>query len=368
MFGVIRVLQIVSCVPSLFFLSIAYPLVTFAADDGGCVLPNKGVVSGNVKLNSACTYLQGVRITDSNTYLDCDGATLDGEGKRAVGIQIDGKKKLIENVTVKNCRILNFKNRGINVTSGIPISDFSTDIDENYKLAPNKIMIDGVAVSGIGRGGVYFDSYATDSVLSNSTVENSGKVGVYLEQGTQRIKIINNTIRNNGLNGRREGLAVDSSAHNTIKGNHFIGNAGGGIFLYKNCGEHFSSGKSALRWQSSDFNAVQNNVFVDEPVGVWIASRQSRDLSKWGCGDPSVDGSGRFYADHANNNIVEGNDFCNTVTAVRVEGDNNTIAQNRIDDASRSQVIEPYQSEKKPDGQMTKGNLVRDNALYKCSR
>ncbi|CAI8735370.1 right-handed parallel beta-helix repeat-containing protein [Pseudomonas sp. IT-P218] len=357
-----------SCVPGVFFLLTVFPLVSPAADDGACVLPLEGEVSGNVKLNAACTYFQTVRIVESNTHLDCNGATLEGEGKRAVGIQIDGKKKLIENVTVENCRIQNFKNRGVNITSGLRIKDFSADTDANYKLAPKKILIDHVAVLGSGRGGVYFDSYVTDSVLRNSTVEGSGKVGVYLEQGTQRIQILNNTIRNNGVDGHREGLAIDSSAHNTVKGNHFISNAGGGVFIYKNCGENFSSGKSALRWQSSDFNIVQDNTFRDERVGVWIASRQSKDLSKWGCGDPSVDESGRFFADHANNNVVERNEFCNTVTAVRVEGDNNIIVQNRIDSASRRQVFEPYQNVNKPDGRKTQGNTVKDNTLSNCVR
>lgn len=361
-------LRLFSRLHSVFFLLAVLPLVASAADDGGCVLPLGGEVSGNVKLNSACTYFQTVSIVESNTHLDCNGATLEGEGKRAIGIQIDGQKKLIENVTVENCRIQNFKNRGVNVTSGLRIKDFSEDKDANYRLAPKKVKINAVTVLGSGRGGVYFDSYVTDSVLSNSTIEGSGKVGVYLEQGTQRIQIISNTIRNNGVDGRREGLAIDSSAHNTVKGNHFIANAGGGVFLYKNCGENFLSGKSALRWQSSDFNVVQENVFLDEPVGVWIASRQSKDLSKWECGDPPVDGKGRFYEDHANNNIIERNEFCNTETAVRVEGDNNTIVQNRIDNTSRRQVFEPYQSVRKPDGRRTQGNTVKDNALYKCVR
>jgi parallel beta-helix repeat protein len=356
-----------SRVPGLFFLLTIFPFIASAVDDGVCVLPHQGVLRGNVKLNSACTYFQSVRIVESNTHLDCNGATLEGEGRLAVGIQIDGKKKLIENVTVKNCRIQNFKNRGINITSGFRLHDFSADKDANYGLAPKKILIDGVTVSGSGRGGVYFDSYVTDSSLSNSMIEGSGKVGVYLEQGSQRIRVINNTIRTSGMDRHREGLAIDSSAYNTIKGNHFINNAAGGVFIYKNCGENFFSGKSALRWQSSDFNIIEENIFMGEFVGVWIASRQSRDLSKWGCGDPSLDESGRFYADHANNNVVQRNEFCGTNTAIRVEGDNNTIVKNRIDSASRRRVFEPYQNLNKPDGRRTQGNIVKDNTLYKCA-
>lgn len=38
----------------------------------------------------------------------------------------------------------------------------------------------------------------------------------------------------------------------------------------------------------SDENIVRHNVFVGERVGVWLASRQSKDLSKWDCGDPPL--------------------------------------------------------------------------------
>lgn len=355
-------------VSGLFFLLTIFPVIAVAAGDDSCVLPEQGGVSGSLKLNSACTYFQTIRISESNTHLNCNGATLEGEGVRGVGIQIDGKRTRLENVTVENCRIQNFKNRGVNITSGFRIKDFSADRDANYRVAPRNILIDGVTVSGSGRGGVYFDSYVTDSVLSNSTIKDSGKVGVYLEQGTQRIQIINNTIQGNGLDGRREGVAVDSSAHNTVKGNRFIGNAGGGIFLYKNCGENFQSGKSVLRWQSSDFNVIKDNIFTNERVGVWIASRQSKDLSKWGCGDPSVDKDGRFYEDHASSNLIEGNEFCNTATAIRVEGDNNTIVRNRIDSSSLQQVFEPYRRANKPDGRRTQGNKVESNFVYKCVR
>ncbi len=344
------------------------PQFAFAVDDGACILPRIDSKNGVVELNPACTYFQSVTIAESNTHLNCRGATIDGQGERGVGVLIGGRKKQIQNVTVENCRIQNFKNRGISITSGIRIKDFSSDRAANYAVAPNNVVVNNVTVLGSGRGGVYFDSYVTDSVLSNSRVEGSGKVGVYLEQATQRIKIVNNVIQGNGTDGRREGMAIDSSAHNTVTGNKFIGNAGGGILIYKNCGENFASGKSALRWQSSDFNVIKDNTFESEPVGVWIASRQSKDLSKWGCGDPAVDQAGRYYEDHANNNTVEANSFCGTKTAIRVEGNNNTIAGNRIGGSVQHDILEPYKSANKPDGSRTQGNKIESNSTEECAR
>ena len=352
----------------LVWLLVGWPVIVVAEGEDSCVLPDSGVISGSVKLNSSCTYFQTIKISQSNTHLNCNGATLEGGGIRAVGIQIDGRKKRIENVTVENCKVQNFRNRGISIASGFRIREFSSDRQSNYNVAPRNIQIEGVTVLGSGRGGVYFDSYVTDSKLSNSTVQGSGKVGVYLEQGTQRIQILNNTIQGNGTEGRREGLAIDSSAHNTVMGNRFIGNAGGGVFIYKNCSENFSSGKSAIRWQSSDFNMIKGNTFAGERVGVWIASRQSKDLRKWDCGDPAVDQDGRFYEDHANSNVVEDNEFCGTPTAIRVEGDNNTIIQNRIDSASRRPVFEPYKNANKPDGRRTQGNKIEGTMAVNCVR
>lgn len=355
-------------VSGLVCLLVGWPVIVVAEGNDSCVLPGRGVISGSVKLDSSCTYFQTIKISQSNTYLNCNGATLEGGGVRAVGIQLDGRKKRLENVTVENCKVQNFRNRGISIASGFRIGEFSSDRQSNYGVAPRNILIDGVTVLGSGRGGVYFDSYVTDSKLINSTVKGSGKVGIYLEQGTQRIQIVNNTIQGNGAEGRREGLAIDSSAHNTVMGNRFVGNAGGGVFIYKNCSENFSSGKSAIRWQSSDFNTIKGNTFTGERVGVWIASRQSKDLSKWDCGDSAVDRDGRFYEDHANSNIVEGNDFCGTPTAIRVEGDNNIIVRNRIDSASRRPVYEPYKDVSKPDGRRTQGNKIEGTIMANCVR
>lgn len=360
-----RFIRALNC---FFSLLVVCPVVALAEDGGGCKLPAKNALSGQIELDGSCTYTQTVRLSQSNTNLNCNGATLEGGGTLPIGIIIGGTKKKIENVTVENCQIKNFKNRGISITSGLRIKDFSADRDENYKLAPSHIVIDRVAVLNSGRVGVYFDSYVTDSTLKNSTVKGSGKPGVYLEQATQRLSILNNTIQGNGRDGRREGLAVDSSAHNVIDGNRFIGNAGGGVLIYKNCGENYQSGNSAIRWQSSDFNFIKNNTFIDEPVGVWIASRQSKDLSKWGCGDAAVDPAGKHYMDHANNNVVDSNEFCNTKTAVRIEGDNNQVMRNRIGSGSPQSVLEPYKNTNKPDGRKTQGNRVEENTQINCVR
>lgn len=344
----------------------AVPTTVFAreVEGGSCTLP--GQIDGHVRLQAGCRYNASITLSKSDTTLDCAGATLDGQGVRTIGIQIDGRGKKIKNIKVQNCRVENFKNRGVNVTSGVAMKALSKDIQENYKIAPEGVVLENIQVVGAGRGGVYFDSYVSNSTLKDSLVQGAGKVGVYLEQGTRDISILNNTIKENGALTRREGLAIDSSAHNLVEGNVFEANAGGGVFIYKNCGEHFASGKSVLRWQSSDFNKIVNNEFRAQPVGVWIASRQSRDLSKWGCGDPALDKQGRYFEDSANNNFVESNRFCGVEVPVRVEGDNNYVGRNKIDVKSASHVVEPFKDSPKPDGKRSVGNRFASNASYVC--
>lgn len=338
-------------------------MVSSMAGAAECNLPSS--FSGSVRLESSCVYNASIVISTSNTVLDCSGATLDGGGSLKTAILINGRGKKIRNITVRNCRLVGFVGRVINITSGVPKWSLSDDIEKNYKVSPERIVIDNVSVTG-GRGGVYFDSYVADSILKNSVIRGADKVGVYLEQGSKGIGILYNKIIKNGVSGRREGVAVDSSANNLVVGNIIDGNGAGGVFLYKNCGENFKSGKSVLRWQSSDNNRVVGNIFRSQPVGVWIASRQSRDLSRWGCGDPALDDKGRFYKDFANNNYVESNQFCGVRVPVRVEGDNNYVARNKFDRMVSGAIEEPFRDRAKPDGKVTMGNRFEANYFTAC--
>src|SRR5471030_410419 len=292
-----------------------------------CHLPEAGALQGNVSLNAQCVYPQSLVISRSNTHLDCKGATLDGDNRLAFGIMINSKGQPLENVSVKNCRIKNFTHSGIRITSDIPASKLSADHQVNYDRTPTHVVIDHVDVTGSGRVGVYFDDYVTNSTLSHSTIEGSYMSGIYLEHSSRNNHIIDNRITNNGHEGfgkgKREGLAVDSSAYNLIEGNRFESNGAGGIFLYKNCGEHYSSGKSVIRWQHSDHNQIRNNTFTNEPVGIWLESRQNRDLSGFDCGDKPKDGTLKYFADYADNNVMVGNRFVGTKVGVRDEGRGN---------------------------------------------
>lgn len=324
-----------SSVPPCAYFSLAVLLPLFLSACAGavpsmhsheCELPE---VRGNTTLSPHCVYKEAVIITSSNTTLDCRGAVLEGDNKRPFGILINSKGKPLSDVTVRNCKVLNFTHSGIRITSDIAANKLSPSHEENYRRTPTRITLENVEVTGSGRVGIYFDDYVTHSTLSHSIVRDSYMSGIYLEHSSRNNKIVDNQIINNGHErfgkGKREGLAVDSSAYNLIEGNRFESNGAGGVFLYKNCGEHFSTGKSVIRWQHSDYNVIRNNTFVNEPVGIWLASRQNRDLSGFDCGDKPREGSLKFYPDYADNNVVGQNQFLKVKKLVINDGKHNSL-------------------------------------------
>jgi parallel beta-helix repeat protein len=349
----------------IFLLLVYYSSVTSAVQS--CQLPNDGNMEGGMLLNAGCTYNQAIVIRKSHVDLDCNGAIIDGQNKIKVGIFIKGKS--LRDITVRNCTIKNFNGAGVMIASGVRLKQ-DGDRDEYYRVAPKSIILDKLLVENNGRVGVYFNAYVAESVLSNSVVRNSKGVGVYLSQGSSNNKLDSNVIEGNGASGKRsslrEGVAIDSSARNLIQGNTFIDNAAGGIFLYKNCGEKFSTGRSVLRWQSSDENLIKNNKFVGGRIGVWVASRQSRDLSGWDCGDAPVDDKGKYFEDFSNKNKISGNRFCDVNVAVRVEGDHNIVSNNQFNEGVNRFVEEPYKLRDKPDGRRTVGNHVSGSVKQEC--
>jgi parallel beta-helix repeat protein len=363
---------------SLFLSCISLPLMlnawnlSFAAEDRKlCEMPKPEELRGQVELEPSCIYTKTMILNNSNTKVDCRGAILDGKGVEKIGIYINSEGRPLSNVVVKTCIVRNYKKSGVLITSGIPHYKRSNDHEINYSVSPTKVTLDHLNIQGSGGVGVFFHSYVTDSTLSNSTVSLSKGAGIYLEQSSKKNTISNNLIEKNGewhgpKTGQREGLAIDSSAENLIRGNRFIDNWAGGVFLYKNCGEKFSSGKSIIRWQPSDFNVIENNQFYGEKVGIWVASRQSANLLKSDCGDKSMDAEGKYHQDYASNNKILNNKFCKNKVYIKVEGDHNTIKGNVSDKVSGRWITEPKTMKERITGVPTLGNKISDNRFEAC--
>ena len=301
-------------------------------------------ISRDTALAPNCTHQASLRIIANDITLDCRGSRIDASGRRA-GIQIGGKAG-VSNVTVRNCHIQD-------AHTGIFIGLSGSDAEkagkysraELYARTPHRIRIENSSVHDSGGVGIYIDDYASEVTVEGTRITGSGSAGIYLEHSSRRNSILNSTLSGNGYGkfpelrlgkARREAIAVDSSAYNRIEGNHIHGNAAGGIFLYKNCHERArSSPTSVPRWQAAEHNLIRGNTIENENVGVWLASRQSRDLSDWDCGDrPYLEN--KYFLDHARNNRIEANTFRRVRTGIIVEDDDNALVGNRFVESEKA--------------------------------
>lgn len=315
------ILVLFTCVP-----------VLHAAETCGTELPNE--IKGKIVLPSNCSYKKSIKINQSDTSLDCQNSTFVGNENEKIGLTIDSEGRATSNITIKNCNFINYSRSGVRITWSEVDADKGNNHQEIYERTPAGIHLENITVRKSGGVGIYLDDYVSDITIINSRVFDSGGVGIYLEHSSRNIKLLGNEIGGNGFGSEkrrsnREGVAIDSSANNLIENNTFRNNAGGGIFLYKNCGENFGSGRQVIRWQHSDHNIIRNNFFSDEKTGVWLASRQRKNLTGMKCGDSPVNNKG-WYADFADFNKIENNTFCRTGIAVNDYGKANEIAGSKI--------------------------------------
>ncbi|MES0809358.1 right-handed parallel beta-helix repeat-containing protein [Roseibium sp. SCPC15] len=374
------ILAVVTFLPAMTgAFAASYGALTEAPQDlRDCELPAD--ISGTTLLETGCRYTRSITISASDVVLDCQGATITGMHRRGIVIRPG-----LKSVTVRDCRLHD--------TGGILIEGQTPEDDPQSREAARVgssqgVVLEHLTITNSFMTGIFVDHYVVGAVIRNSIVADGHHVGIYLEHGSQKNTVSGNLVRNNGLftnfgirrigPTRREGLSVDGSAFNLIENNVFDGNAFGGIFHYKNCWEfHTTNSQSCPRLQGSDGNVIRGNVFRNMDIGIWVASRQSRDLVMWDCGDKSPyenpvslelmmgerewgqsDGfqgyhfnpeqiagfvdkralSPRWpfptklhlYEDFAKDNIYEDNCFEWLETGIRIEDDGNAVTGNRF--------------------------------------
>lgn len=244
-------------------------------------------VTGHVVLDPACRYRGRLRIEDDGVSLDCAGATLDGSRvveDASVGVEIfsprNGAPEL--GVTVRDCHIQGF-DKGIRLrNTGRPAQKGAK---HKYALSPQPVLIHRVHIRDTSNTGIHIYPYVQNVQVINAHVEHCSDPGIYLSPRSRRTRVIGSLIEHNGFRGRnrakspREGLSVDGSSDNELLDNRFHQNAAGGIYLYRNCGEHASKPRPPAK-----NNLIRGNTFSGGPIGVWVASRQSdRSSARFGC-------------------------------------------------------------------------------------
>lgn len=334
----------------------------------------------------------------------------------------------VSDVTIQNCRVTGFY-QGIRLdrqlaykkvgsdceqppertlyTGYVATFDYDDNYDEEYKLertalynhAPQRVRIIDSIVEKNGHAGIYVMPYSQSFSISGTTVQNNGSVGIYLSHETRYSTIDRSSIVHNGwgsnhssVNYRvagvaqvekmaREGIAIDSSAHNTISRNHIVDNWDGGIALYKNCGEDSPNpGPIVIRKQHSDYNRILHNTIalhLERPessdegsgYGVWLAMRQMQEYSTADgnskhCRDTpvAVDDVLRSY-DYANFNTIAYNSFEDNWASVRVGDDFNQIIGNQFHGDTKYDMYigEKYRGEL---GYPVRGTIVVKNRSF----
>ncbi|MEE2643614.1 MAG: right-handed parallel beta-helix repeat-containing protein [Myxococcota bacterium] len=254
-----------------------------------CVYPSDEL-SGEVTLDSGCYYEQAFEIDEADTHLDCAGAELRGLSDTYI-LNI---KRGADRARVSDCYLRGGK--GIAVRARRRREGESDD--ELRALAPVDVQLERLQISDSENVGLHLHTHTVGVTLRDSILTNHSSAGVYISPYGRNHQLINNRIEGNGHRKpdgsarigwyRREGIAVDAASEHQIIGNEIIGNAFGGILLYKNCWEHAAEDpRSQPRREHARGNLIRENLFADQPFGVWVAARQSRDLQLMGCGDPT---------------------------------------------------------------------------------
>lgn len=327
------------------------------------------VVDRDTTLKQGCRYTGSTTVVGSGVTLDCNGAILDAERKARFPLLIGGKSNATD-IDIENCTAIRGRSSGIFV--GLTAPDSQKPKNEfgqvDYDAHPHDITISRSQSTRNISGGLYVDDHVQEVTLVDSSIEANGRAGVYLEHDSRGSRIVNNRIEGNGFGKfpgwsdsrrtSREGVAIDSSENNEISGNTIKGNSAGGIFLYRNCGEQPDNARQVARTMPTRNNLIENNTVSGGRVGIWVASRQEREVTPDKC-RLEVDPSQGVFADDAPNNVVRGNTVTDVTYGIRVGDDGNQIIDNDV--TANDQCMVLGSESRTALGHPVRGLVVRDN-------
>lgn len=256
----------------------------------------------------------------SGVTIDCNGATINPTYKSDAAIRVqsrrlpDGSYSRPQHVKIRECRTT----RAIKVGNGdtrddtLQSSRAAGHTARMQASAPRYITFDKMTIDVDSGVGFYLSVGTTHVTLQNSEIRGRTRApAIYLDAESAYNTLRNNKIHKSsqadGPGPKREQLAIDGSAHNTIIGNHFSGLNHGGIYVYRNSGE-----KGTIRHQKPQFNHIVNNYFyynnyTGDKQAILIASRMGsrEDHNDADAGYPF--GSSVSNLDHAKYNVVAEN-------------------------------------------------------------
>lgn len=305
-------------------------------------------VKGHSALSKGCDLTgQSIRfeLNESHSSLDCQGAalsTMADDPSKASAITIKPKTDMaIKDIAVANCHVDGYGH-------ALHIRQYSNpnqryargfiDPAANRALAPRDIQVMNVSSRNSINSGMFVGDHVHGVTFDKVYIQNAGTIGLYLEFGSRDNVIKNSVFVGNGFRSfkpNREAIAIDSSSNNRIENNEFIHNGAGSVLLYRNCFEHADDPTRSnhfKRTESSRDNVIRGNIFKDEPVGVWVASRQSRNLKGFNCGAYLVKKTlfASYHLDSAKDNQIIDNRFEQVEQGIIVEDDGTLISGNQF--------------------------------------
>ena len=274
------------------------------------------------------------KIDESNTVLDCKGKELN-KGKPTEVIIKSPKGKQITNITIKNCHITgSIRTIGLGrngESEGVKKSSHKDGHTERAQdAAPKDVILDNLTITGVGRIPIYLGPGTTNVEIKNTHIKGeTNSTVIYLDAESADNYIHDNKfdVKGNWTARQfrvREVIAVDGSANNIISSNKFENVPGGGIYLYRNCGEG-----GTVRHQKPKNNYIVDNEFdlTNLSLGNYGIFLGAREGKRFYCDEDKgyPYGSSVSDLDHANGNILKDNKFSGSDREIKDRGKNNVV-------------------------------------------
>ena len=219
------------------------------------IVNTSSVFNESTSSNSTCIFINNNSIT-----LNCQGNTITGNGSGA-GINLTG----VFNVTIQDCRILNFTNNMLlqstnssTIMNNTLINSSSDNLETSSGI--QNMIRDNLVIS-IHTTGINITG-GTNNTLSSNNVSANNQSAISINGGSG-----NNTIRDNvAESNSSQGILLSSTNNNTLTNNTGISNSSEGIrlsassgnILTKNTGIS-SSADAIVLISSSNGNILINN-------------------------------------------------------------------------------------------------------------
>ena len=307
---------------------------------GVCIVPTSGSIkiercSNTVDLvEGNILYVGGSGGDNYTTIQEAIDASTNGD----IVFVYDNSSPYQENIRINKQILVIGENRDTTIINGV------TGQDHVVRISSRNAEINGFTIIGAagGQNGIEVLLLMEDSAISNNIIKDN-IIGVFLQAGSARITITDNTISNNEY----KGIQLSESDLNDITGNTIVDNGGSGISLDTVSKQNEISG-----------NTIENNV-----VGIKLYGGSSQNIII-GNKISNNDREGIMIEGiiSTSNNITENNISKNKVGIKISSSGKNIITRNNIKDNSMEGIYLTLSNE----NIIEKNNFIgnRKNARY----